>query len=108
MTSIGAVVRGDLSRCKACATTVLWVRMPSGKVMPVNPVPDDEGNVTAMRDGRGVWVGHVLKADERPMPYEKRFMPHFATCGAVEARKQAIAAGSVVDLVAVARQRGRR
>lgn len=73
-------VRGATSRCRACPAEVLWVRMPSGRVMPVDPVPDDEGNVAAMRDGHGVWLGHVLKADERARPYEKRFMPHFATC----------------------------
>jgi hypothetical protein len=77
--------------------------------MPVNPVPDDEGNVAAMRDARGTWVGHVLKADERAAPYEKRFMPHFATCTPTNtARQQAIADGTVVDLQAVARARRSR
>jgi hypothetical protein len=108
MTSIGAVIRGNLGHCRACPSTVLWVRMPTGSLMPVDPTPDDEGTVAAMRDGRGVWVGHVLTKDERPMPYEKRFMTHFATCDAVAARKSAIADGSVIDLRAVARQRGRR
>lgn len=105
MSAIGAAIRGDTSACRACRATVLWVRMPSGKLMPVDPVPDDEGNVAAMRDGRGVWVGHVLKADERTAPYEKRFMPHFATCRVVnDARDKAIASGDVVDIT-IRRQR---
>jgi hypothetical protein len=86
---------------------MLWVRMPSGRLMPCDPVPDDAGNVAAMRDGRGVWVGHVLTKDERPAPFEKRLMPHVATCGPVnDAREQALAAGTVVDLTS--RVRGRR
>lgn len=69
-----------IGRCWCCPQPVLWVRMPSGKLMPCDPEPDDAGNVAAMRVGRGVWVGHVLHGDERALPYEKRFMPHFATC----------------------------
>lgn len=99
MSAIGAAVRGDMSRCRACRATILWVRMPSGKLMPCNPVPDDEGNVAAMRDARGVWVGHVLRKAERTAPYEKRLMPHVATCvPVITARAEAIAAGTVVDL----------
>lgn len=75
--------------CRACSGQVLWVTLPSGKRMPVDPEPDDDGNVAAYRDARGVWVGHVLRADERTAPFEKRFVPHFATCAPVIAQRQA-------------------
>lgn len=86
---------------------MLWVRMPSGANMPVDPVPDEAGNVAAMRDGRGVWVGRVMRKNESDEPYEKRFMPHRATCQRAMggAREQAIASGAVIDLDA--RRQGR-
>lgn len=103
-----SIIRGDMIPCRACRATVLWVRMPSGKVMPVDPEPDDDGNVAAMRDGRGVWIGHVLAAGERTLPYEKRFMTHFATCPPVIARREAVKTGAVIDINARRRTRGTR
>ena len=90
--------------CRRCPATVLWVVLPGGARMPVDPYVDPAGNLAAMRDARGVWVGHVLKKTERPLPYERLFVPHFATCAPTVAHRQAVRDGRVVDLA----QRRRR
>ena len=88
--------------CRHCSGPILWVTLDTGKRMPVDPEPDDEGTVAAHRDHRGDWVGHVLTADQRTAGYEQRFVTHFATCAPVIAQRQAhrdgVAAGKVVPL----------
>lgn len=50
--------------------------------MPLNPRPDPAGNVAAYRDGTGRWCARVLHKDEQPAGWQRRYMPHFATCPA--------------------------
>lgn len=55
------------------------------RAMPINPLPDQTGNVAARITG-GRLVGFVISRDNRPGPLDPlRFMPHAATC---EARKK--------------------
>lgn len=75
-----------------CRADVLWLVLDTGKRMPVDAKPNDDGNVAAMRDASGNWYGHVLRAGETPTPGERRYMPHFATCEAHKARQADIAA----------------
>lgn len=54
----------------------------AGERQPLNPRPDQDGNVLAYRDGTGTWRARSLASTKEIPPYghEKRFMPHFATC----------------------------
>lgn len=61
---------------------MLFVRLPSGKTMPVNPDEDPDGTVAVFRDAAGVWVGRVLNADDKPDAWERLHVTHFATCTA--------------------------
>jgi hypothetical protein len=74
--------------CDKCRAPVLWALTAMGKRMPLNPQPDPDGNAAAYRDGTGRWRARVLHKDEHPLGYERRYMPHFATCPA-RARQQA-------------------
>lgn len=73
-------------RCGRCGRPIVWARTPTGKRMPLDPDPCDDGNVAAYRDGLDRVQARVLTKDEEPKSYERRRMPHFATCGAVAPR----------------------
>lgn len=63
-----------------CRESILWVRMSSGRSMPVDAIPNPEGTVAVVRDVNGKYSGHVLAAGETPMPFERLHITHFATC----------------------------
>lgn len=73
-------------KCHDCGASIHFARMRTGKVMPVDPVPDDRGNVIARKVGTGQYIaGYVenLPSDgSTPVdpPGHVRLMPHFATC----------------------------
>jgi hypothetical protein len=94
--------------CGRCPAQVLWARLPSGKTMPLDPAPDPAGTVAAYRDGLGAWRAHVLTDGERPAPFEKRYVTHFATCAPTVALRQGLRDGSVIDLRAARAKRGLR
>jgi hypothetical protein len=66
--------------CAACRSPLLWALTVNGKLLPLDPDPDPDGNQAAYRDGTGGWRTRQLKAGEEPFGYERRFMPHMATC----------------------------
>lgn len=69
-----------LGVCNLCRGRVIWARMDSGKRMPVDPAPADDGTVAIARDVTGATVGRVLRKDEQPDTWEAVHMTHFATC----------------------------
>lgn len=67
------------SECHDCAFPILFVRVGKSSLIPVNPLPDDAGNVCAMVIG-GTLHGYV---ESRANPWREpylRMMPHHATC----------------------------
>lgn len=48
--------------------------------IPVEPVPDSEGNVCAMRDDRGRLIGWPVSRENPPRPPGRLYMPHPAIC----------------------------
>jgi hypothetical protein len=67
-------------KCRDCGIGIRFVYITtSKKTMPVDPQPDDDGNVYARVVG-GRLTGHVkVKGEECPAGWAT-FMPHFATC----------------------------
>ncbi|NEA21560.1 hypothetical protein [Actinomadura bangladeshensis] len=63
---------------------MIFALTEAGAYQPLDPVPRDDGNVLAHRDGMGTWRARSITAldeDGAPRhPLEKRYMPHFATC----------------------------
>jgi hypothetical protein len=52
----------------------------TGKALPVDPIPDDEGNVCARAIGGGRLVGYVISEAHPAERGYTRFAAHFATC----------------------------
>lgn len=69
-----------LAECRTCAEPIRFVQLATGSKMPVNPKPDDRGNVAARQVGRDL-VGRVLRRGDRQIPAgHDLYRPHFATC----------------------------
>lgn len=67
--------------CMHCHATITFVRLDTGKPIPVDPIPyPDRGNVIAKRNGRGDLVGYVLSREKPLLVGYERYMPHFKTC----------------------------
>jgi hypothetical protein len=54
--------------------------------LALDPDPDPDGNQAAYRDGTGRWITRQLRKDQEPYRYERRMMPHVATCSAPRPR----------------------
>ena len=73
--------------CRICKAPIMWARTVAsetgtgGKPMPLDPVPNPDGNVAVRQTGPGRFVARVLKDGEsHDRTAEKLHMPHFATC----------------------------
>lgn len=64
-------------KCKSCRADVLWVRVLSGKTMPLDPDPVDGGNVYRSVDDDLWRVASKLAPAPRDQP---TYRSHFATC----------------------------
>lgn len=83
--SLVEYVRGlPLSECRDCHEPIRFVRLDTGKAMPVDPVPVlDRGNVCARRLGNEL-NGYVVSKDHPADPLFLRFLPHHASCEALK------------------------
>lgn len=71
--------------CRSCGAPLLWVRMESGKRMPLDSVPDPLGNICALMDrDTGQHVGWYA----RDLDKAQRYRSHFATCPHAEKWRQ--------------------
>lgn len=69
--------------CQRCPAGIRFVTMTAtGRPMPVDPTPDDFGNIAATPSGRDYTNGRYLVAGEQPADGEVRLRPHFMTCTA--------------------------
>ncbi|MFD4397244.1 hypothetical protein [Kitasatospora sp. NPDC058478] len=77
---MSTVSRHGLTRCALCLETVRTTITQAARRQLVNPEPDVQGNVVARLDHTGTWRSRVPTDDRPQEPYERRFMPHAATC----------------------------
>lgn len=69
-----------VGKCRDCGASLRFVRMENtGKLVPVDPTPDDGGNVYAHPAGDALH-GHVKTKGEQLPPAWAVYMPHHATC----------------------------
>lgn len=66
--------------CSSCKADIMWARTSHGKRMPIDPEPRPEGNLAVYRDHMGQIRARTLGEGQEPETYERRAMPHFATC----------------------------
>lgn len=68
-------------KCHDCGTSIHFVRMRGGNAMPVDPVPDERGNVIALKVGTGKYIDGYVSNPPGEIPTGcVRLMPHFASC----------------------------
>jgi hypothetical protein len=91
--------------CPACRTPVTWAFTKNGKLLALNPEPDPAGNQAAYRDHRPAWLTRQLKDGEDPYGFERRYMPHVATCTGAQQRKAPAALPPNVIPIGRARKR---
>jgi hypothetical protein len=79
---------GQTSRyaCLGCRQPVMWAVTANSKRLALNPTPDPAGNQAAYKDGAGILRTRQLKDGQDPLAYERRYMPHVATCGKTPVR----------------------
>ena len=72
-----------IAKCRACRASIIWARMKSDKMNPVDLDPVPNGNILLTETEAGDVTGEVLdkialaqKHDEG----ELLFLSHFATC----------------------------
>lgn len=73
------------TRCPDCLAPIVWAKAPSGKAIPVNNLPSQNGTLLLLWEAEaGLTVLHALGSDPRP-----RYLSHLATCAAAKARRDA-------------------
>lgn len=81
-----------MAACQACKAPILWVKTEGDRMMPLDPEPNDEGNIIILAGVRAQsHIGEVpvvrVFPDAQPTLGEeelsidgRRYMTHFATC----------------------------
>ena len=65
--------------CRSCKAPIRWAITAKGKRMPLDPDPNEDGNVT-LKLVEGVWHATVHGNPAEIRADAKRFISHFATC----------------------------
>lgn len=69
------------SVCRSCHATIRFVKLDTGRAMPVDPHPSAEhGNVAATKRPGGQLHGHVISDAKPILDGQQRYTPHFASC----------------------------
>jgi hypothetical protein len=74
-----------MATCRSCGAAVRWVVTTTGKTMPMDAEPVENGNLVIVGEGKtrhGDMVPKVQHRDpgELSMLETERFVSHFATC----------------------------
>ena len=80
-----------MSSCRDCRATIRFVRLESGKSMPVNPTPDPTGTVAVDWQGTEL-VGYVLSKTDPLRPGYRLYRAHRADCHPTKPRTPSPAA----------------
>jgi hypothetical protein len=65
--------------CHDCHATIRFVRLDTGRPIPIDPIPHERGNVAAREAGTTL-VGYVISASKPLRPEYWTYLPHRATC----------------------------
>lgn len=67
--------------CTDCRQRIEYVVMTAtGKLVPIDPIAVDDGNVCGRRSTDGKLWGYVISAEHPPQPGWRRWAAHFGTC----------------------------
>ncbi len=84
------ISRHGLGRCRDCGQPVRWSQTEAGRRQALNPEPDEDGNTVARLGALAQWYSRVPTPDRPQAAFERRFMPHAATCSARKAAQLAL------------------
>lgn len=71
----------DVARCERCGARIRWTVTATGKALPVDADPADDGNTAVYADGTGRLRSRGLSKERPTLEHaEWLAMPHFATC----------------------------
>jgi hypothetical protein len=76
--------------CRSCRARIFWARTTTGKMMPIDPVQDENGLITLTREeGQVAPLATVHGKDKPPPDSVPRYTSHFATCPAAGKHRKA-------------------
>lgn len=76
-------------RCRSCPATIRWVITSSGRKMPLDPMPVDDGNVLITDETlENLPVARVLLKNDTPPAGVVRYVSHFVTCPNAKEHRQ--------------------
>lgn len=64
-----------MANCKSCGEPVAWVTMQSGKKMPLDPLPQEDGNIEIVGA-----TGRVVPRSEAERREGMLYRSHYASC----------------------------
>ena len=69
------------ANCKTCLAPIIFVRLGSGKLLPIDHTPNAAGNVAVLFNRSGTpQKAYVLSKDHPLIDGYTLHMPHHATC----------------------------
>lgn len=72
-----------LSQCRSCGAAIRWIKMASGKAMPVDAEPAPGGNIQVLPNGTGEVVSKDVAARSTNLHFS-----HFVTCPSAAAHRR--------------------
>jgi hypothetical protein len=93
--------------CRACGRRIVYGLTEAANKQPLDVEPNPAGNVVGYLDAAATLRVRTLKLGEQPYGYERRFMPHAATCAAAVPRPSELPS-NVIDLAQVRARRRRQ
>lgn len=66
-----------LGTCRSCGRSIRWVTTALGRPQPLDPDPNEAGNIVLDEQG----VAHQVRPGQALQGAPPRYMPHMATCG---------------------------
>jgi hypothetical protein len=76
--------------CGWCPAQIEWAFTMRGKRIPIDALPDENGNLAVRRTESGRLLSRMLTTDSPLRPDERRAMPHHATCSGNPKNRKAI------------------
>ena len=77
-----------MSKCRSCGADILWVRMASGKAMPVDASPTVGGNIQVKGDGTASVASAEAVEMARGELVPTLHYSHFVTCPNADAHRK--------------------
>lgn len=70
------------SECRSCGALILWVQWPSGKRMPVDVGPVQDGDIvlTWRRTENVLLAARASQLDEEHRAGRNKYVSHFSSC----------------------------